>query len=36
MKERLEGKPAPTDREGALLTEQPPGYLELLMRRFRV
>jgi hypothetical protein len=36
LKERLEGKPAPTVKDGALLTEQQPGYLELLMRRFRL
>lgn len=35
LKEKLEGKTAPTVEQGALLTELQPGYLEVLMRRFR-
>ncbi len=35
LKERLEGKPAPTVKGGALLTELQPGHLEVLMRRLR-
>ena len=36
LKEQLGGKSAPTVKESALLTEQQPGYLEVLMRRFRL
>ena len=35
LKGRLDGKTAATVKESALLTELQPGYLEVLMRRFR-
>lgn len=35
LKERLNGKPAPTVKDSVLFTELQPGYLEVLMRRFR-